>query len=697
VARSVVKVSREHHPQGKTFLVRDYTKNGQTRRLKLDGAVVELVRGYVAEHGIGEAEVMFPAELVVPPRRTKAGLTEEQLQALGDCEPVDGRVYAHGTLGGYVQAKCRCAGCRQWARTALNNSGEPWPAFLPAMSSIIWDDLVMQGQSRIDRELLDAGEMAGHLIPPGSVFAFLAGHRQELFPDSFTADLFPSRTGRPSLPADLVGAVLVLKELHDLSDTQTAEALAFDIRWKVACGRSLDQMSFDPSTLVYWRKRIAASDRPDRVFDAVAEVIVQTGILRGRRKRCVDSTVFDDAVATQDTVTQLMAAMRKVTRVVPGAGAVISRVCTLDYSKPGKPAIDWDDRAAKDALVSDLVNDALAVLAELAGPDAPQRDAAAADALGLLALAAGQDVEPAEDSDGTDGRWRIARKVAPDRVISTVDRQARHTRKSKSKRRDGFRGHVAAEPQTGLVTDCEMTMAAGEGSTDAENGVKMAARDRFSGTADGAEPGGEPQAGPDGQTGTGQDAGSAGAPQAARLEVYGDSAYGSGEARAVYRDAGHDTVIKPGPLRPAVPGGFTIDDFTIDEQAGTVTCPAGLTRPMTKTRTVTFGAACAACPLRERCTTAKDGRSMTIHPHEDLLRAARAQARTPEFRRAYPTRSAIERIIAWTATQNGRRIRLRYIGTAKNNAWLHGRCAAINLRTLLRHGLTRRDGAWVLA
>ena len=240
-------------------------------------------------------------------------------------------------------------------------------------------------------------------------------------------------------------------------------------------------------------------------------------------------------------------------------------------------------------------------------------------------------------------------------------------------------------------------MAAGEGSTDAENGVKMAARDRFSGTADGAEPGSEPQAGPDGQAGTGQDAGSAGAPQAAGLEVYGDSAYGSGEARAAYRDAGHATVIKPGPLRPAVPGGFTIDDFAIDEQAGTVTCPAGLTRPMTRTRTVTFGAACAACPLRERCTTAKDGRSMTTHPHEALLRAARAQARTAEFRQAYPTRSAIERIIAWTATQNGRRIRLRYIGTAKNNAWLHGRCAAINLRTLLRHGLTRRDGAWVLA
>jgi DDE family transposase/transposase-like protein DUF772 len=553
----------------------------------------------------------------------------------------------------------------------------------------------MQGQSRMDRELLDAGEMAGHLVPPGSVFAFLAEHRRELFPDSFTADLFSSRTGRPSLPADLVGSVLVLKELHDLSDAQTAEALKSGIRWKVACGRSLTQMSFDPSTLVYWRRRIAASDRPDRVFDAVAEVISQTGILRGRRKRCADSTVFDDAVATQDTVTQLMAAMRKVARVVPGAAGVIAGACRLDYSQPGKPGIDWDDPAAREKLVSDLVNDALAVLAELAGPGSPRRDPAAADALGLLALVAGQDVEPAEGSDGTEGRWRIARKVAPDRVISTVDREARHTRKSKSQRRDGFRGHAAAEPETGLVTDCEMTMAAGPGSTDAENGVKMAARDRFTGTPGGTGPGEEPDAAV--STADSADGPQGARPAQARLEIYGDSSYGSGEARAAYRAAGHDTVIKPGPLRPAVPGGFTIDDFTIDERAGTVTCPAGHAMAMSaRTRTVSFGQLCATCPLRSRCTTAKDGRSTRIHPREDLLRAARAQARTDDFKKAYPTRSAIERIISWTATCNGRRIRLRYTGTAKNNAWLHTRCAAINLRTLLRHGLTRRDGAWCL-
>ena len=216
---------------------------------------------------------------------------------------------------------------------------------------------------------------------------------------------------------------------------------------------------------------------------------------------------------------------------------------------------------------------------------------------------------------------------------------------------------MAAEPETALITDCETTMAAGAGSSDAENGVQMACRDRFGGTA--AGPGDDTAAGAEPGTGPGEE-----------LEVYGDSAYGSGEARAAYRDAGHDTVIKPKPLRPAVPGGFTLDDFAISEDQGTVTCPAGVTRPGSPARTVTFGAACAGCPLRQRCTTARDGRSMTIHPHEGLLRAARAQARTPEFKRAYPTRPMIERVISWTATQNGRRVKLRYTGTARNDAWL---------------------------
>ena len=181
------------------------------------------------------------------------------------------------------------------------------------------------------------------------------------------------------------------------------------------------------------------------------------------------------------------------------------------------------------------------------------------------------------------------------------------------------------------------------------------------------------------------------------LKIYADSAYGTGEARAAYLSAGHDAVIKPKPLTPAVAGGFTLDDFTVDESARTVTCPAGNTRPMSPARTVTFGQLCAGCPLRQRCTTAKAGRSMTIHEHEGLLRAARARARTAEYKQDYPTRANIERTVAHVATQNGRRVKLRYLGTVKNNAWLRTRCAALNLRTLLKHGLTRRDGTWAAA
>jgi hypothetical protein len=123
--------------------------------------------------------------------------------------------------------------------------------------------------------------------------------------------------------------------------------------------------------------------------------------------------------------------------------------------------IDWDEPGAKDALVWALVNDANVLLEVFAEVDQVDLDEQAQAALALLALVAGQDVEPAEGSDGTDGRWRIARKVTPDRVISMVDPDARHTRKSPEARRDGYRAHVAAEPETGIITDEALTKAAG--------------------------------------------------------------------------------------------------------------------------------------------------------------------------------------------------------------------------------------------
>jgi hypothetical protein len=527
----------------------------------------------------------------------------------------------------------------------------------------------MQGFERMDRQLADAGALAGHLIPAGSMFAFLAAHRAEVFPDEDYADLFaPAGKGRPSAPATQMAAVMTLQALHGFSDRETAEAVRFDVRWKAAIGAALDDPGFDPSTLVYWRRRLAASGRPHRVNDAVRKVVEETGVLRGRRRRAVDSTILDDAVATQDTVTQLVSAIRRVAREVPGAAAVIAARCTgHDYSRPGKPAADWDDPAAKDALVSALASDAGTVVAAFAGADL---DEAAASALALLALVAGQDVEPAEGSDGRDGRWRIARKVAGDRVISAVDPDARHTRKSPEARRDGYRAHVAADPETGIITGEKLTRAAGR-----ENGDPAVAAEFLA--AEAAAAGGEGGA----------------------LAWYGDSAYGTGELRDAIGAAGHRAVIKPKPVQPAVPGGFTADDFAVDERAGTVTCPAGVARPITPARNAIFGAACGACPLRARCTASKTGRTIGLHPHDRQLRATRADwAAVPGLREDYMKhRPNVERAIAQIATWRGRRLKLRYRGVAKNNAWLKYRTAALNLRNLASRGLTRQDGAWALA
>jgi transposase len=518
----------------------------------------------------------------------------------------------------------------------------------------------VQGRTRPNRELLDAQALVGHLVPAGSMFAFLAEHRASVFPDGLFADLFISTRGRPSVPGPLIASVLVLQSLSGLSDRDAAEAVRCDLRWKVACGLPLDHEGLHPTTLTYWRARLRESAAPNRIFDAVREVVAATGVLQGRHRRALDSVVLDDAVATQDTVTQLIAAMRRVRREVPGAHGFIAEHCHAhDWDDPGKPRIAWDDQAARDALVTALVTDALAVMA--AFRDVELEDGPA-QALALLALIAGQDVEPADDDDGTSGRWRIARRVAPDRIVSTVDTDARHVHKTVHQRQDGYKGHVAVEPQTGIFTDVQLTKANGDDNHEAVIGLNLIA---------------------DEPTGT---------------EILGDSAYGTGDMRAALAESGQVAVIKPMPLRPAVPGGFTIDDFTVDETAGQLTCPAGHTRRITAKRYITFGAVCAGCPLRQRCTTAKDGRNVRLHPNDGLLRAARCDWATNEqlrdtYRRHRPM---VERSIAWLVGVRGRCRRVPYRGVAANNWWLHTRAAALNLRRLLNLGLADTTGTWAL-
>jgi IS5 family transposase len=517
----------------------------------------------------------------------------------------------------------------------------------------------VQGRSEDQRDLLDVESVAGHLLGPGGVFAFLAGHRRVLFPDELFADLFPSGRGRPSVPADVMAAVIVLQSLHGLSDSETVEAVTFDLRWKAACGLPVTAGAFHATTLTYWRRRLAGSDRPNRIFDVVRLVVAQTGVLAGRTRRALDSTVLDDAVATQDTVTQLIGAVRRVARQVPGAAEVVGAVCRgHDYTRAGKPAIAWDDEAARAELVDALVGDAHRPLGHL-----PEQElgAKAAEAVALLALVAGQDVEPVEGSDGTDGRWRIAQRVAGDRVISTVDPDARHAHKTVHRRQDGFKAHLAIEPDTGIITGCALTKATGTDNHEAVIGLAL---------LDGEDPD-EP------------------------VTVLGDSAYGTGDMRAELAEREHTDRVKPAPTRAAVPGGFTVDDFVVDHAAGTATCPNGLNRTISRTGYATFGAACTGCPLRQRCTRSRTGKSLKIRPHDALQRAARTAARDPAWQAEYRQhRPMVERSIAWLVRGNRK---LRYRGVATNNHWLHHRAAAINLRRLITLGLAHNGTAWALS
>ena len=532
-----------------------------------------------------------------------------------------------------------------------------------------WDCWVVQGESSPQRDVLDVESLAGHLLPAGSVFRFLAEHRQRLFPDAMFADLFPSGRGRPSIPGEVIASVIVLQSLHGLSDREATDALTFDLRWKAACGYPVDAKAFDASSLTVWRARLAASARPQRIFEVVRDVIDATGAVKGRQRRALDSTILDDAVARQDTVTQLIAQVRRVGREVPDAQRVIGERCTRlraltgqGYDSTGKPRIAWDDAQARDELVTALVNDALALLGGLEVEAITEQGGKPAEAIALLALVAGQDVEPAEGSDGTDGRWRIARRVAPDRVISTVDPQARHAHKTVERRQDGFKAHVVIEPDTGLATVVELTKAAGPDNGDAAVGARLVVADPTI-------------AGP--------------------VEVLGDSAYATGDMLATLEGKRWTPLLKPWPVKPAVEGGFTIDDFTHDPVAGTLTCPAGVTRRLSPKRTATFGAACRGCPLRQQCTTAQDGRSVTLGEHHTLQREHRQRATDEGFQASYRQhRPMVERTIAWL-TRGNRKV--PYRGVTKNDNWLHHRIAALNLRRLLNLGLNLADHGWALA
>jgi hypothetical protein len=493
------------------------------------------------------------------------------------------------------------------------------------------------------------------------VYRLLAEHGGRLFPQDYFADLYKdSRRGRPTVPARVLATVMVLQAQEGLSDQEAVDHLECDLRWQAAAGVDAGCVGFHSTVLVGQRNRLRGSARPKRFLEDTRVVAREAGVLRDR-VRVLDSTPIYDAVSTQDTVTQLRSAIRKLLRGLEGsplAGRVRAVLVRDDeYVSAGKPPCDWDDPQAREALVDALVRDALAALEVV---DGVELVGAAREAAELLALVAGQDVEA-----GADGVFRIAHKVAPDRVISTVDPDARHGHKSRNRRFDGYKAHLSVDPDSELIDDVVVTPA---NVHDAD-----AVDDLLAGHADSED----------------------------KPTVIGDSAYAGADTLDDLQQAGFDVNTKVPPAG-GIGGRFGKDDFNIDLDANTVACPAGHVVTIRSTADgggrADFAEHCADCPLRDRCTTSTSGRSIRIHPKEEILQRAKTAQADPEREHAYrSTRPKVERKIAhfvrvaWGARKARSRGRQRVTTDAVTRA------AAVNWARLATIGIAFTDGRWTTA
>jgi hypothetical protein len=381
-------------------------------------------------------------------------------------------------------------------------------------------------------------------VGPQSIWAVLYREGDRLFGDELFADLF-AEVGRRSVPPRIVATVMVLQRLQGLSDREAVEAFSFDARWKYACGGlPFDHPSFSHTVLVDMRARLAASTRPERIFQVTVAAARQAGLVGVRR--VLDSTPLYDAVATMDTVTLLGAAIRGVLKVADQVlPAELRGVLASgeEYTSLAKPQIDWDDQAARAALVAARARDAHAVLGALAGRSLTP---AVAEAARLVAAVVGQDLE-----QGEDGSFGIARRVAADRVLSTVDPDARHGHKTSARGFDGYKGHASVDPDSELV----LATAATAGNV-GDAAVAPGLLAELTG-----------QVGTDRLAPTAAAKASGGGSAAPRPTVYGDSAYGTGPLLASLHAARIDPRVKvQAPVAPR--GHFTKDQFHIDLAAG---------------------------------------------------------------------------------------------------------------------------------
>jgi hypothetical protein len=533
----------------------------------------------------------------------------------------------------------------------------------------------MLGKRGPQRGLFEADTAYGAFVGRGNFYGWLASQRGELFRDEDFAGLYVVNNGRPSVPPSLLATALVLQTYAGVSDDEAKQRADYDLRWKVALGVDLDARPFAKSTLQEFRAQLIVHQAQAAIFRKSLELAKQRGWLRttsGERRKltvALDTTNILGRGATRDTYNLLADGIVQMARVLARLAGVplaawaeqhgYGRYVTASSFK-GAVTLDWSDARQRRQVLGELVADADRLLElvrqvratlEVGSAD----EAALVEAAGLLSRVLIQDVERRDDGP------ELREGVADDRLVSVHDPEQRHGRKSKSKRFDGHKAAVVVDTDEQLITAVGVLPG---NAQDHDRALELVAQTEAA-------------------TGCPVD------------ESIGDCAYGGGETRQAFHDAGRRLVAKV----PASPdrGYFPKRAFRIDLQVLSCTCPGGqTTHALLKGKTTSgrfhFAAAvCHACPLRAQCVAGRHGRTVDLHPQEALLQAARALQASPTFAEYRRRRQAVEHRIA-RLVQLGIR-QARYIGRAKTEFQLLMAAAVANLTLLANTTTTDADAA----
>lgn len=498
--------------------------------------------------------------------------------------------------------------------------------------------------------MFDAAGLVGPL-PEGSFFALLAKHGERIVRDEDFAECYSQKMGRPSIPPSLLAKVLLLEYRCGLSDEAAMESLAWDLRWKAALGLAVDHRGFHPTTLTKFRARLLLHHKERLALENTLRLAQELGMLDAPAEQIVDSTPMLGAAATQDTVRLVRSGVKKlldaVAAVDEDAAATLDRGLAFDYERPNKkPDCRWRIKAERERMLTRVAQDAERALAAVDRSEGLLADERVADAHRLLRELIGQDFEIDDD-----GLPRVHRGTASQRIISTVDPEMRHGRKSKHQRFDGYKLSAAAsnsaEP---LIMAVEVAPASEQDGQQAPALIDAQA----------------PARRPD--------------------RVLGDTAYGNGPVRAALAKRDVDVLARV-PEPPLREGRLGKSDFEVDLDASTATCPAGHTVPISTQpsgrRAANFSTrVCAPCPLKPQCCPTKARKQLELVPEEKLLIAARQALDDPanaeHLRR---TRPRIERLLGLLSHRYGAR-KSRYIGTSKARLQAAWAAALVNLNPI---------------